>query len=52
MTTTWWIATIIFLLGFALVVSGIWIKAGPELAMIMAGGFLVWFASIGFKIEE
>lgn len=49
---TWWIATGIFIVGYALVCAGIWLKSGPELAMIVGGVLLVWFASIGLKTDN
>lgn len=49
---TWWIATGIFILAFALVVAGTWLKSGPEWAMIIAGGMLAWFASSAFRLKD
>lgn len=37
---------ILSLVGFALIFAGVWIKSGPELAMIVAGVMIFWFVSM------
>lgn len=43
LTACEWIGLAIFIVGSALGLAGVWIKMGPEIAMILGGGAVAWF---------
>jgi hypothetical protein len=42
LTASEWVGLGIFLAGGALVLAGLWMKMGPEIAMIFGGGCVTW----------
>lgn len=49
---TWWLATGLLLVAFALIFAGVWLKFGGELAMIAGGFMLFWFAGHAFADND
>jgi len=44
------VAIMLLMLAGALITAGVYIKSGPEVAMIVVGGILAWFATLVVKV--
>lgn len=52
LTASEWAGLGIFIAGGALVLAGVWIKMGPEIAMILGGGGVAWVGSRIFTDDD